>query len=60
MMKDLTKNETEKLRLLHWELLEAQERLKKALNDIALAHGCDLEKERWNVTPDFRRLEKVK
>lgn len=58
-MIELTKEETEKLRELFWKAKESEEALKGALNETALAHGADLEKARWNVSADFKRLVKV-
>jgi hypothetical protein len=57
---DLTKKETETSRALYWSLQEAQGSLNKALNETALAHGLNVEKERWKVSNDFKRFEQVK
>ena len=59
-MTKLTEKETARLRELHWKLLEAQTALNEAANEVGLAHGCNIEKEQWNVTRDFRGLVKVK
>lgn len=59
MFKDLTLKETEKLRALYWKLKDAQGELNRALNDTAIVHGCDIKKEQWNVTDDFKRLQRV-
>jgi hypothetical protein len=57
---ELTKKETETLRALFWAFQEAQGALNRALNETALAHGANLETERWNASSDFKRLEKIK
>ena len=54
---DLGKMEVETLRELYWRFQEAQQDLNKALNDISLAHNCDIANEKWDVTPDFKRLK---
>lgn len=58
--KELTPKETDRLRSLYWKLHEAQGSLNEALNEIAVAHKIDIEKEQWNATPDFKALMRVK
>ncbi len=59
-IKDLTSQETEKLRKLFWALEEARQTLQKEAADIALKHGCDLAKEQWTNSPDWKRLVRIK
>ena len=58
-MKPLTKQETEKLRILYWAFQEAQGEIQKVTNEIAKTHGIDVMKERWTLTPDMKSLVKV-
>jgi hypothetical protein len=58
-MKTLTKSEMEKLRVLYWAFQEAQGALQAATNEIASAHGIDVMKERWTLTPDMKSFVKV-
>lgn len=54
----LSTKETELLRSLYWKLQEAQGELNRALNEVAKAHGVNVDKEQANVTSDFKWIVK--
>ena len=58
--KELTPKETDRLRSLYWKLQEAQGELNNALNETALSHKLDIEREQWNVSQDFKFLVRIK
>ena len=60
MKTELTPKETDRLRSLYWKLQEAQGSLNEALNEVAVAHKIDIEKEQWNTTVDFKWLVRVR